>query len=79
MGYYHKRGLAEDFHIGMLHPGEMALITDAKELVFCFGENQVERLKFGEDVDKKTAETLISKIIEFAENSARNTARRFGR
>lgn len=79
MNYYHKRGLEKDFRIGILHPGEMALITDAKELVFCFGENQVERLKFGEDVDKQTAEMLINKIIEFAENNARITARRFGR
>ena len=51
-----------------MNPGEMCAITDKNTIAFCFRENEVEFMKFDENVTSEKAEELISKITKFFEN-----------
>ena len=66
--YLLRRGKYEDFLKYQMKPGEMCAITDKNTIAFCFHENEVEFLKFDENVTSEKAEELISKITKFFEN-----------
>ena len=66
--YLLRRGKDKDFCKYQMKPGEMCAITDKKTLAFCFKENEVEFLKFDENVTLEKAETMINKISNFFEN-----------
>lgn len=66
--YLLKKGKYEDFLKYQMKPGEMCAITDKNTLAFCFNENEVEFLKFDENVTTEKVEMLISKISKFIEN-----------
>lgn len=61
---------AHYFKLGkIMHPGEVAMVTDTHTLAFCFGDDDVACLKIDEAVDKETANELISRINQFLENA----------
>ena len=66
--YLLRRGKYKDFLKYQMKPGEMCAITDKNTIAFCFKENEVEFLKFDENVTSEKAEELISKITKFFEN-----------
>lgn len=66
--YLLRRGKYEDFLKYRMNPGEMCAITDKNTIAFCFRENEVEFLKFDENVTVEKAEILINKIGKFFEN-----------
>ena len=66
--YLLRRGKYEDFLKYQMKPGEMCAITDKNTIAFCFQENEVEFLKFDENVTSEKAEELINKITKFFEN-----------
>lgn len=64
MQYYLKRGNSMDFeeYKKKMRVGEICALLDKHTLIFKFGENDIQELKFDESITAEKADILISSI-----------------
>lgn len=72
--YLLRRGNSKDFesYKTKMPIGEMCALLDKRTICFCFGNGDIQELKFDENVTNEKADELINAIQSFIANQFEN-------